>query len=130
MKSNNQFYADIEIDYIALQTLPQTGIPADLLTLEEECSSTQDVETGPQSGDDEQVPAQTDLDCHSLLPIPQQQRQAIRAAVNAENPLDWPTISGEPINEFQTEGLCTIAFPTLFPHGKGKVCYKVINGSY
>ena len=41
---------------------------------------------------------------------------AICAAVNDEDPLDWPTISGQPINEFQTEGLCSIAFPTLFPY--------------
>ena len=35
------------------------------------------------------------------------------------DPLDWPSNNGEPINEFRTEGLASMAFPTLFPYGKG-----------
>ena len=30
----------------------------------------------------------------------------------------WPSIGGTPINEFQTEGYFSMAFPTLFPTGK------------
>lgn len=64
----------------------------------------------------------TVVDSHSLLPLPQRQLRedsAIRATINGDDPLDWPTISGEPLNEFQTEGLASMAFPTLFPYGKG-----------
>ncbi len=61
-------------------------------------------------------------DSHSFLPVRKSERNedaAIRAAVNGEDPLDWPTIAGQPINEFQTSLLATLAFPTLFPHGTG-----------
>ena len=37
----------------------------------------------------------------------------IRAKIN------WPTSNGEPINEFEYEGLCSLAFPQLFPDGVG-----------
>lgn len=61
-------------------------------------------------------------DSRSFLPLPQRQQtedSAIRAAVNGDDPLDWPTISGEPLNEFRTEGLASMAFPALFPYAKG-----------
>ena len=34
-------------------------------------------------------------------------------------PLDWPTTEGNVVNEFRTDGIATMAFPTLFPFGKG-----------
>ena len=61
-------------------------------------------------------------DSHSFMPLPHNQRlelDLIRAMINGENPIEWPTIGGEAINEFQTSGLATMAFPTLFPYGKG-----------
>lgn len=60
-------------------------------------------------------------DSHSFMPLPHQQSHEvniIRAMINGEDPLDWPTIAGQPINEFRTPGLATLAFPTLFPCGK------------
>ena len=33
--------------------------------------------------------------------------------------IDWPSNGGDLINEFRTEGLATMAFPTLIPYGKG-----------
>ena len=39
--------------------------------------------------------------------------------MNDEYPLDWPTTEGNVVNEFRTDGLATMAFPTLFPFGKG-----------
>ena len=59
---------------------------------------------------------------YSLLPIPQTtltENDAIHAMINGNNPLCWPSIINQPINEFQTPGLATQAFPTLFPHGTG-----------
>ena len=56
--------------------------------------------------------------------MPQRQRQrkdedAIRETVNEKDPLEWPSIEGNIVNEFKTDGLGTMAFPTLFPFGKG-----------
>ena len=33
--------------------------------------------------------------------------------------MPWPTVDSEPINEYTTPFLATLAFPTLFPDGKG-----------
>jgi ATP-dependent DNA helicase PIF1 len=32
--------------------------------------------------------------------------------------INWPTIGSSPINEYNTEGLFDMAFPTLFPKGE------------
>lgn len=31
--------------------------------------------------------------------------------------MDWPSIGTSPVNEYNTEGLLDMAFPTLFPTG-------------
>ena len=36
-----------------------------------------------------------------------------------QNSMDWPTIGDQPLNEYHTSHLATMAFPTLFPDGKG-----------
>ena len=43
--------------------------------------------------------------------------EAIRNMLFAEEPIQWPTVSNEPLNEYQTPFLATMAFPTLFPDG-------------
>ena len=131
LRDNNKFYKDIEIDDIALHSLQVNGVPPELLTIEvkEEVGSSTHNESGPQCDSDDGELQPTHVDLHALLPIPQPERledDTIRAAVNDEDPLDWPTVSGQPINEFQTEELCSIAFPTLFPYGKGNYKHIVI----
>ena len=44
-------------------------------------------------------------------------------------PVNWPSTSGNPINEFTTEGYMSCAFPTLFPTGAAlnTSCYTMIN---
>ena len=59
----------------------------------------------------------------SFIPVPQQQQteiEAIRNILQHDNtPLTWPELSKTPVSEFTTEGLATMAFPTLFPYGIG-----------
>lgn len=46
--------------------------------------------------------------------------EAIRSTIDGTDPLEWPTADSTTlINEFKTAGLATMAFPTLFPYGKG-----------
>ena len=33
--------------------------------------------------------------------------------------VNWPTIENQPLNEYTTPYLATMAFPTLFPDAKG-----------
>ena len=49
----------------------------------------------------------------------QTEEQAVRSTIAGNDPLEWPPIESTPINEFYTEGLATMVFPTLFPYGKG-----------
>ena len=123
LKENNPFYADIEIDYEALQRLPVDGITSDLPTTDDPQQDVQqDNETGTIEESPQNIFIENQHDSHSFIPLPQAQQSeqhAIRALINGEDPLEWPSNDGQPINEFQTEGLATMAFPTLFPHGKG-----------
>ena len=47
------------------------------------------------------------------------ENDAICSMLSGDNPLAWPSIINQPINEFRTPGLATQAFPTLFPYGTG-----------
>ena len=109
---NNPFYANITVDHNALQNLPNDGIPDDLLSaIEHEQQDSQAV------ADQDQV-----CNSHSFLPLPNRvpvESDAIRAAVNGTDPIQWPDIAPQPINEFTTTGLATQAFPALFPYGTG-----------
>ena len=113
---------DIQIDCEALHHLPIDGVPSDLPTAEDPQENAQEhtaEEDRSQNNDD----GEDSQHSHSFLPLSQVQQSeqdAIRALINGEDPSDWPSNDGDPINEFRTEGLATIAaFPTLFPYGKG-----------
>ena len=116
------------VDQEALQQLPVHGVPEHLPTLDDPHTdleplfqldinnSTDQEETSQHNATGPQTVS------HSFIPQQQEQQQeqdAIRAFINGEHPLNWPSNEGDPINEFQTEGLATMAFPTLFPYGKG-----------
>ena len=111
------FYADIKIDYEALECLHEDGIPQDLQTVEDPQSNReQDIS---EEHTEEEIPQQS----HSFLSLPQGHQQyeqdAIRTLINGVDPLDWPSNDGDPIKEFSTEGLASMAFPTLFPYRRG-----------
>ena len=100
------------IDYESLEHLPEDGVLDDLPTVEDPESSEEQDDQQEDAG--EQIPHQS----HSFLPLPQRQQteqDAIRALINGVDLLDWPVNDGDPINEFCTEVLATMAFPTLFP---------------
>jgi hypothetical protein len=59
----------------------------------------------------------------SCLLVGEQQQQEIEAVRNqlSENePMPWLSVENEPLNEYQISHLATMAFPTLFPGGKGE----------
>ena len=122
LKANNPYYKDIVIDHNSLQQLPEDDVPSGLQIVEDKNDMVQeneddvdhDVLMEDADGNDE-LP-------RSFLPLPvhkKQDQDAIRSAVDGQDPLDWPSVSGDSINEFKTTGLASMAFPTLFPYGKG-----------
>ena len=121
LQYNSKFYKDIEIDLDSVQDLPVDGIPDALLNLElPEGNNVSMTDEGPSSENtDDNV---YNNPSSSYIPYVQQmqtEEDAIRSTVAGNDPLDWPPIENTPINEFQTEGLATMVFPTLFPYGKG-----------
>ena len=71
------------------------------------------------SDDSTQDKGTDSVNSHSFLPLPIRaatEGDAIRATINGQDMLTWPTIGNQPINEFKTP---TQAFPTLFPYGTG-----------
>ena len=73
--------------------------------------------------DDNILDTGTDNDpSSSFIPSVQQvqtEEQAIKSTIAGNDPLQWPPLKTTPINEFNTKGLVTMVFPTLFPYGKG-----------
>ena len=128
LKTNNPFFKDIEIDRDVIQSLPENGIPDELRYVidENELSVHVENEVPPQ---DQVMSANASVEelflgsgSTSFIPMRQRQRKegaAIQDAVNEVDPLDWPSTEGNLVNEFKTYGLATMAFPTLFPYGKG-----------
>ena len=61
--------------------------------------------------------------CTSFIPTPHREQtelESIQSIITNEDcNLPWPRLSEKPLNEFETEGLATMAFPTLFPYGTG-----------
>ena len=114
----------------ALNSLPENGAPADLLTADTDAevflveNAKTDLSSGPCSfNPDEDVVNNSSCEMSSFLPAGQQQQQEIEAIRNqlfTQEPIQLPTISDhEPLNEYQTPFLATTAFPTLFLVGRG-----------
>ena len=124
---NNPHYAELQINEEALNSLPDNGVPPDLMAVETEHEiSSDDSETadlGPPSenpSDDRVYNDSTEM--NSFLPVGEQQEQeieAVRNQLSSNEPMAWPTVENEPLNEYQISHLATMAFPTLFPDGKG-----------
>ena len=124
LKTNNPFYKDVEVDQDAIQSLPENGIPQGLRFVSDSCEEVLYENEGPPQEPETDVLTELDdeslSDNGSFIPLRQRQRKevdAIRAMVN--DPLEWPSTEGTAKNEFKTDGLATMAFPTLFPYGKG-----------
>ena len=120
LKQHNKYYQKIDIDYNALNDLPEDGNLPNLSVIKssrviEKESSLQD----------------TDEDAHdaeSFVPIAVQKLTEIEAVKKSiqerQNSADqttvpWPHRADTPVNEFNMEGYMSCAFPTLFPTGAG-----------
>ena len=122
--ANNRYYRNVHINPNALAMLPEDGDLTGLhsVTLN---STTEDPE--PPSVREED-PYNTHLSA-SFIPSTAQwmtEQETIRQSVQERQShlqpvvpptLSWPHSGSTPINEFNTEGYISCAFPTLFPIG-------------
>lgn len=125
---NNPLYAELEINMKSLNSLPENGIPSDLLTVETDDQIVSDENVQPDPGPATYNPADDTVynestEMSSFLPVGEHQQQEIEAVRNqllsAQELMEWPSVGDEPLNEYQTPFLATMAFPSLFPDGKG-----------
>ena len=125
--NNNPHYSELLINEDALNSLPENGVPPDLMTVETDDDIVSDDNCSPDVGPPTDNPSEDivyndSTEMSSFLPVGEQQQQEIEAVRNqlSENePMPWPSVENEPINEYQVSHLATMAFPTLFPDGKG-----------
>ena len=118
---NNPHYAELEINEDALNLLPENGTPADLTTVDTENELILKMILLCQIPSEDIVYNEL-TEMNSFLPVGEQQDQEIQAVKNqlsANEPLPWPATEREPFNEYQVPHLATMAFPMLFPDGKG-----------
>ena len=115
----------MKINQHSLNNLPDHGVPHDIISVETEDVHTETCEPdfGPQNAEDTVYNEQTEM--NSFLPIPQCEQQEVQAiqhqlsSTDNNQVMSWPTVHNDPINEYTTPFLATLAFPTLFPDGKG-----------
>ena len=107
-------------DSDALNSLPTNGIPDYLQTIEtvaaDECN--EHVSNNSDIADEELFDKESETS--GFLPQNengQLENDAIQNTIAPEK-LNWPTVDNDPLNEYTTPFLATLAFPTLFPDGK------------
>ena len=118
--NHNPHYSNVCVDSRMLNAVPSNGVPANIQTIETE------VDPDAISGDDLDPISEDEVyncktETHSFLPQSKNdmlESDSIRNSLNG-NKIEWPTIEDQPLNEYTTPFLATLAFPTLFPDGKG-----------
>ena len=122
---NNKYYRNIHINHNALAMLPEDGDLTGLLTVS--LNSNADTDTTPAQ--DEDVDPYSTYLSGSFIPSATQRRteqetvrQSVQQRQSHQQPVapptvSWPPTGSTPINEFNTEGYTSCAFPTLFPTG-------------
>ena len=124
---NNPLYTNLEINTGALHSLPENGVPSDLLTVETDDSiDSNDLINShvvESESEKEDLLYDDSTEISTLLPVCMEQEKeidTIRSELLGSNSMEWPVDeNAEPLNEYNTPFLATMAFPTLFPDGKG-----------
>ena len=124
--THDPYYKDVELNPSAISALPDQ--PTDISNLLHNVTTSSFI---PQENivdsthDLDAILPSLDIQPSSFVPIlPNSCNELDRIhaylhSTNSKstNSIDWPTISLSPINEYTTEGLFSMAFPTLFPTG-------------
>ncbi|CAB4002039.1 Hypothetical predicted protein [Paramuricea clavata] len=125
--NNNPHYSELLINEDALNSLPENGVPPGLMTVETDDDIVSDDNCSPDVGPPTDNPSEDivyndSTEMSSFLPVGEQQQteiEAVRNQLSENEPMPWPSVENEPLNEYQISHLATMAFPTLFPDGKG-----------
>ena len=110
----------IEINIENINSLPLNGIPTDLNEISEGNSTPENfdqviIQTGPNISEnnienDDFIQTFVESDIEEPLQIDR---------IGQFLTVEWPKANSKPINEFEYDGLCSLAFPAIFPYGTG-----------
>lgn len=110
----------------SLSSLPENGIPSDLQT---HSTVNSEISDDAAPGDIDEIADidhadkvyTDDTETSSFLPSAQNDQLEVNASTSklSAGKLDFPSVENEPLNEYTTPFLATMAFPTLFPDAKG-----------
>jgi hypothetical protein len=124
--ANNKYYRSVCINQDALAMPPEDGDLSGLHSVSFE--SMEDITGSPETQDEDEDPYDTNLS-GSFVPSTTQrmtEQETVRQSVQERQShqrqvppptVSWPPSGSTPINEFNTEGYMSCAFPTLFPTG-------------
>ncbi|XP_059076593.1 uncharacterized protein LOC131875899 [Cryptomeria japonica] len=125
---HDKFYRDVQIDENALNDLicnldENIFDQLNSVHMEFDSDTNEYVFVGPILEMDEENIINHTTSMASKPPNAQREMELIHVWVNNPNVdprslIDWPGIGASPINEYVTEGLLDMAFPTLFPDGQ------------
>ena len=124
---NNPQYNNVSINQHAVDSLPRYGIPSDIKLVESDASPLSDeilcpeLSSSTDDDDDNDKVYNKSAEMSSLMPVGEQQPQelhAIKHQLSTTDAITWPSVCDQPLNEYQTPFLATLAFPTLFPDSK------------
>ena len=118
--SNNPLYKHVTLDMGRINSLPEDGyIIVDTIELTENKLLAAD--EGP-SDEDPSDEDKRDIQCTSFLPsVPSQTQEIhkVKSSINGLSETNQLEISSQGLNELSTSCVATMAFPCLFPDGKG-----------
>ena len=108
LTKNNPHYSNVEINFHALNSLPENDVPQEILSLETEETVIHEnfnchPDRGPALSDDDIV-YDSHTDSSSFLPVntrQQQEADLIQQQLLHEH-VDWPTLGNSPLNEYST----------------------------
>ena len=124
--ADNKYYRSVHINQYALSMLPEDG---DLSGLQSVTLDSADEDTESPSAQDEDDDPYSNHLSSSFVPSTTQRmteqktvRQSVQERQSRHQPVvtptvSWPQSGSATINEFNTEGYMSCAFPTLFPTG-------------
>lgn len=123
---HNHHYSDVELNQDALNSLHNNSATDDLLSIETQDTTnlSDDLnyspDMGPSTLDKEDVVFNRNTDTPSVLPMPNAEQQEIEfIQQQVQGQINWPLVENSLLNKYTTSFLATMAFPTLFPDGKG-----------
>ena len=115
---NNPYYHDVTINHNTLELLPDDSNLTNLLPVYISQDESQEI-PAHHDPDDNTVPLHSTFLPTTTRALTKQQRieESILNPQNSQH-ISWPATTGNPVNEFTTEGYMSSAFPTLFPTGQ------------